>query len=231
MAREVIRTKNFARDAAQYILREGRTAVAERNEFRVALSGGNTPRPVYAELARFGAELPVDRCLFTFSDERCVPPDDEKSNYRMAKESLLDPLVVPEESVLRMRGEITPALAASEYETSLNALAAARSERIYRHDLLLLGLGEDGHTASLFPGTAALNETAHKVVANFVTAMNAWRVTVTFPLIEAARRVCFLVDGRKHAELLERVWKADSDLPAARVDRAATNVTWILADA
>ena len=142
------------------MLQKARLALAERDEFRIALSGGNTPRPLYAELARSGHDLPWEKFRLTFGDERCVPPDHEKSNYRMARESLFTPAGVPERSIARMRGEIDPALAAQEYEEQLNVLAAQKGEMIYRHDLILLGLGDDGHTASIFPGTAALEETA-----------------------------------------------------------------------
>jgi 6-phosphogluconolactonase len=151
MNREVLRTSNFARDAAAFILQQARRALGERGEFRIALSGGNTPRPVYQELAQIGNELPWERTFVTFSDERCVPPDDEQSNYRMARESLLTPASVPELSIARLRGEIEPAVAAQEYEEQLDVLAAQKGEMIYRHDLILLGLGDDGHTASLFP--------------------------------------------------------------------------------
>src|SRR6187549_2637197 len=116
MSREALRTPNFVADAAQFILQQARGALAERGEFRIALSGGNTPRPVYGELARIGHDLPWENVFITFGDERCVPPEDAQSNYRMARESLLVPAAVPERSVARMRGEIEPALAAQEYQ-------------------------------------------------------------------------------------------------------------------
>jgi len=156
MSRQIIRTKNFVEEAAGFIFDLAQKALSERNEFRIALSGGNTPRPVYAQLARVGPDFPWDKILITFGDERCVPPDHEQSNYRMARESLLVPANVPDKSVLRMRGEIDPQIAAQEYEEQLDVLASRRDEKIYRHDLILLGLGEDGHTASLFPDTPAL---------------------------------------------------------------------------
>ena len=162
MNRRVVRTKQFVQEAADFILDLAHKALGERNEFRIALSGGNTPRPVYAELARMGRDLPWEKILLTFGDERCVPPEDEQSNYRMARESLFLPANVPEKSVMRMRGEIDPPLAAQEYQDQLDLLATQRGEQIYRHDLILLGLGDDGHTASLFPGTAALAETTTK---------------------------------------------------------------------
>ena len=226
MSREVVRTTNFVSDAAKFIREQARAALAERGQFRIALSGGNTPRPVYAELAR-GTDLPWERVFFTFGDERCVPPDHERSNYRMARESLFVPASVPEESVARMRGEIEPSVAAQEYEDELNTLAAAQGEMIYRHDLILLGLGEDGHTASLFPGTAALGESVRRVVANFVPRLNEWRLTFTYPLLAQARRILFLVDGKKHPELIEQVLAGDEQYPAARV---TGDITWIIGE-
>jgi 6-phosphogluconolactonase len=229
MSPDVIRTNNFVRDAAEFILHQARVAIGERGQFRIALSGGNTPRPVYAELARLGADLPWERTFITFGDERCVPPEDEQSNYRMARESLFIPAAVPERSIARMRGEIDPQLAAQEYQDQLDLLAAEKGEMIYRHDLILLGLGDDGHTASLFPGTAALDEKTRRVVANFVPKLNAWRLTFTYPLINQARQVCFLVDGKKHRDLIEQVLAGDERYPAARVKTAAGEVTWIIA--
>jgi 6-phosphogluconolactonase len=127
-----------------------------------------------------------------------------------------------------MRGEIDPALAADEYQDELNVISARKGEPIYRHDLILLGLGPDGHTASLFPGTSALVEQVRRVVANFVPQQNEWRLTFTYPLIAAARAVCFLVDGSKHAELIEQVLAGDERYPAARVTTTAGQITWII---
>ena len=197
MNRQVIRSRNFAVDAAGFILDRAHKALAERNEFRIALSGGNTPVPIYRRLAVIGRDLPWDLARITFGDERCVPPDDRQSNFRMAKETLLTPAAVPEKSILRMRGEIDPQIAPQEYQDQLDLMATQRGEPIYRHDLILLGLGEDGHTASLFPGTVALDETIRRVDANFVPKLDAWRLTFTFPLINHARHVCFLVGARK----------------------------------
>src|SRR5437867_2880953 len=224
----VIRTKNFVTDAADFILEQARNAIAERNEFRIALSGGNTPRPVYARLAAAGNDLRWELIRITFSDERCVPPDDPNSNFRMARETLLAPAAVPEKSILRMRGEIDPQIAAQEYQDQLDLTARQHGEPIYRHDLILLGLGDDGHTASLFPGTAALEETTRRVVANFVPKLNAWRLTFTFPLIYQARHILFLVGVAKNPGLIERVLEGDQQLPAARVNPSAGEVTWMI---
>ena len=230
MEREVIRSDNFVAEAAEFILGCARRALAERGQFRIALSGGNTPRPVYTELVRIGHDLPWERVLFTFGDERCVPPDDPQSNYRMARESLFVPGAVPQKSVMRMRGEIDPHLAAQEYQDGLTVLATQQSEVIYRHDLILLGVGDDGHTASLFPGTSAVDEKLRSVVANFVPKVNAWRITFTFPLISQARHICFLANANKNTGLLNEVLQGDQDFPAARVAPANGRLTWILAE-
>jgi 6-phosphogluconolactonase len=230
MKSDVLRSQNFVRDAAEFILRHARVALAERDQFRIALSGGNTPRPVYTEFARVGRDLPWDRVHFTFGDERCVPPDDPQSNFRMARESLFVPAAVPEKSVARMRGEIDPQIAAQEYQDGLDLLAAQRGEMIYRHDLILLGVGDDGHTASLFPGTAALYENARKVVANFIPKFDTWRITFTFPLINQARHICFLANANKNPSLLERILQGETEFPAARVAPANGELTWILGE-
>jgi 6-phosphogluconolactonase len=130
---------------------------------------------------------------------------------------------------MRMRGEIDPQIAAREYEEHLDVLAIQRGEPIYRHDLILLGLGEDGHTASLFPGTAGVEETTRRVIANFVPKFNSWRLTFTFPLINHARQICFLVDAAKHKDLIERVIDGDPSFPASRVNPSAGGLRWILA--
>src|SRR5215211_6362221 len=141
MNREIIRTKNFVNDAAAVILEQARKAIAERNDFRIALSGGKTPAPVYARIAMDAHDFPWESVCFTFGDERCVPLDDPQSNFRMARENLFVPAAVPEKSIMRMRGEIDPQIAAEEYENQLNAIAMSRGETIYQHDLILLGLG------------------------------------------------------------------------------------------
>lgn len=226
----VIGSSNFAADAANFILKQARDSIAERNEFRIALSGGNTPAPLYARLASAARDLPWSRVRITFGDERCVPPDDPQSNFRMANENLLLPARVPAVCVMRMRGEIDPQIAAHEYEEQLDHIANGHSEEIYRHDLILLGLGDDGHTASLFPGTAALDETKRRVAANFVPKLNAWRLTFTFPLIDAARHILFLVGASKNPQLIERVLQGDLQYPASRVHPTQGYVTWMIGE-
>jgi 6-phosphogluconolactonase len=226
----VISTKNFVADAAALILERARKAIAERNEFRIALSGGNTPAPVYARIAAEARDFPWKRVRFTFGDERCVPPDEPQSNFRMARENLFVPAGVPEKSIMRMRGEVDPPTAAQEYEDRLNAIATNSGESIYQHDLILLGLGDDGHTASLFPGTAALDEKTRRVAANFVPKLNAWRLTFTFRLINHSRHILFLVGASKSPPLIERVLAGDQQFPAARVNPSIGDVTWMIAE-
>jgi 6-phosphogluconolactonase len=230
MGRQVIRTNNFVTDAANFIVEEAHKALGARNEFRIALSGGNTPAPIYSRLAVIGHDLPWELTRITFGDERCVAPDDAESNYKMARETLLSPAAIPEESILRMRGEINPQVAAQGYQDQLDLMAIQNGEPIYRHDLLLLGLGDDGHTASLFPGTAALDETTRRVVANFVPKLDASRLTFTLPLINHARQVCFLVGAGKDSRLIQRVLEGDPQYPASRVNPFAGNVTWIIGE-
>jgi len=228
MGGQVIRARDFGAEAAGFILDQAHKALGERHEFRIALSGGNTPVPVYTRLAIIGRDLPWELTRITFGDERCVPPDDRESNFRMARETLLAPAAVPEKSIFRMRGEIDPQVAAQEYQDQLDLMATQRGEPIYRHDLILLGLGDDGHTASLFPGTVALDETIRRVVANFVPKLDAWRLTFTFPLINQARQICFLVGASKNSNLIERVIEGDPQFPASRVNPSAGDVTWII---
>lgn len=224
-AHETIHLADFADDAARFILDAGRAAIAERGIFRLALSGGETPRVIHAAMAQFGADFPWAKVQITFGDERCVPPDHPDSNYRMARESLLSAAPIPEGNVFRMRGEIAPTDAASEYETKLAAVAARFGEDRYVHDVLLLGLGPDGHTASLFPGSPSLDETTR----NVVPVANApkpppQRLTMTFPLINAARRVVFLVKDAGKAQVVAEVQAGDPRHPASRVKSA----TWLL---
>jgi 6-phosphogluconolactonase len=209
-------------------LESAKKSLAERGEFRVALSGGNTPRSIYAEWARTSGQVPWNRVLFTFGDERCVPPDDEQSNYRMARECLFKPANVPDECILRMRGELEPQAGAQDYQDQLQIQAERRGEQLYVHDLVLLGLGDDGHTASLFPGTAALENTARMVVANFVPKFDSWRLTMTYPVINQARAVCFLIGAGKDPQLIDDVIAGAPRYPAARVRPISRRLTWFI---
>lgn len=230
-APEVIRTKNFVEDAARFILGKARAAIADRGFFRLALSGGNTPRAIHGEMARTAGDLPWDKVLITFGDERCVPPDHKDSNYLMAKESLLEPTGIPDANVFRIRGEIDPEEAARECEAKLAAVAARSGEARYVHDLVLLGLGEDGHTASLFPGSPALDETERNVIPATGPKPPPQRVTFTYPLLNAAREICFLVKADPAKEqVIQEAIAGDTRHPAARVRPVNGRVTWLIGE-
>lgn len=228
MKQRIIHTNSFVEDAVNIIGDSARHAIDTNGIFRLSLCGGNSPRPVYELLPDSPDHIEWDKVQITFGDERCVPPDDPQSNYRMAHESFLSRLPIPEPNVFRMRGELDPAEAASEYERDLLQVAARFGEPRYVHDLLLLGLGDDGHTASLFPGTRALEETEHNVVANHVPKLDAERITFTYPLINAARHVCFLVKDASKAAVVEEILAGKSDHPAARVRPPGGELTWLL---
>jgi 6-phosphogluconolactonase len=202
----------LARGAADEFLRCAREAIAARGRFLVALSGGSTPRAAYAEIARRKRELDGTAVDFFWGDERCVPPDDPASNYRMARETLLGPLAIPESRIHRWRSELPPKTAAELCEDELCRLAGSPPVL----DLVLLGLGLDGHTASLFPGSAALDVGDGFCAANFAPAIGAWRLTMTYPAFNAAREALFLVDGEGKREILRKV-EAGGDYPAARI--------------
>lgn len=223
MKPDIIHSKDFVNDAVALIEREAQAAIAERGAFSLALSGGNTPKPVYAALA--ARPLDWSKVLITFGDERCVPPDDARSNYRMARESFLDHAPIPAENVLRLRGELDPAEAARAYEAELRARAGGGT---FRHDLILLGMGDDGHTASLFPGTPALAERERLIVENFVPKVDMWRLTFTYPLLDAARHVCFLVNSQGKDAVLDEVFSGKSDYPSAKVAPTDGRLTWLL---
>ena len=218
---QIIESSDFVGDAVSII--SSALTVGTDGARRMSLCGGSTPAPVYEALA--DSPLDWDNIEITFGDERCVPPDHGDSNFRMASDSLLDKVPLNESNVLRMKGELDPDDAAREYEDSLRE----RSGReIYTHDLILLGMGEDGHTASLFPGTAALNDEERWVVANHVPQKNQTRITLTFPIINAARKGLFLVRGEEKRAVVERVLAGQSDFPASLVDPENGSVTWLL---
>ena len=205
-------------------------AVRARGRFCVALSGGSTPRGLYSLLAS-GAipSIPWDKILFFWSDERHVPPSHPDSNYRMANEVMLSKVPVPAEHVFRILGEEKDAAAAAlAYEEALRKAFALQPGEFPRFDLILLGLGTDGHTASLFPGSPALNETKRLVVANWVEKLKTDRITFTFPVLNHASCVMFLVSGADKAEILEQILESPGEeLPAQRVHPVNGRLFWL----
>ena len=221
MPPEILHTRSFVSDSVALIVGEAEKSIAARGVFRVALSGGNTPRPVYEAIA--GLDLPWNQWEVTFGDERCVPPDSDQSNFRMALHAWFDPAHVPCASILRMEGESDPASAAEKYEKELLSRSTP-----YVHDLILLGMGDDGHTASLFPGTEALGVTDRLVVANYVPKFSAHRLTFTYPLLNAARHVCFLVSSPGKEAVLKEILAGNPGYPSAAVAPTDGHVTWLL---
>lgn len=215
---------SLAQIAAEHIVALATEAIERRGRFIVALSGGSTPRPTYALLAeeRFSSPIDWSRTHICWGDERCVPPTHPDSNYRMAREALLDHINIPAENVHRIRGERGAAQAAAAYRTELDDLLGQDG----RFDLILLGMGADGHTASLFPGTTAVKERQKTVVAVYVEKLDTWRVTLTLPVINSARHVTFLVSGTSKAKTLARVRDGES-LPAGLVQPTG-QLTWIV---
>jgi len=198
--------------------------------FRIALSGGSTPRTLYALLAshEFSARFPWERVIWYWGDERFVPHDDPSSNYRMAREAMLDRAPVPPENVHPVPVDGLAATAASRYERTLQQAYGAREFDRARplFDITLLGLGLDGHTASLLPGDAALQEREHWV-AVVSHGRPETRITLTYPAIESSRQVAFLAAGAEKAPVVEAIHAGGSELPAARV-RPVGELVWFL---
>lgn len=193
--------------AADEVILAASEAIQQRGRFTIALSGGSTPRSLYTLIAaNASASLPWDKVLFFWGDERHVPPTDSDSNYRMAFETILSKLPVPAANIFRVPAENPDASAAAEaYELTLRKSFSLGPVEVPRFDLILLGMGPDGHAASLFPETAALQEKSRLVVANWVEKLHASRITLTLPVLNAARRVAFLVSGADKATVLHEV--------------------------
>jgi len=222
----------LAEAAARLFVERAQRSVDGTGRFAVALAGGSTPQRAYELLAdAYRDDLDWGRVHVFFGDERGVPPDHEDSNYRMANEALLSR--VPVGSVHRMRGELPPSEAAADYERELRGFFGGPPV----FDLVLLGVGEDGHTASLFPRTPALDATERLAAANPVEKLGTTRITLTAPTINASRNVAFLVSGGGKAEALKEILEGDADPrdypaklirpagdPAWMVDRAAARL-------
>lgn len=181
-------------------------AIKERGRFTIALSGGSTPKALYEWLASSADSYQWDKWHVFFGDERTVTPDDPDSNYHMARASLLSKVPIPENQIYRMEGELDPQAAAEKYTQRLKDVFGGD---LPRFDLMLLGMGDDGHTASLFPGTAAIHETEKWVIAHYVEKLDTWRITLTPPVINNAAYVVFLVTGEKKAQRLNEVRNGD----------------------
>jgi 6-phosphogluconolactonase len=219
--------------AAEEVVRTGNDAVAKRGRFTIVLSGGSTPKSLYNLLATNArTALPWDRMFFFWGDERHVPPTDPDSNYRMAEETMLSKIPVAAGNVFRIPTENPDAAdAAAAYEQTLRKFFSLETGGIPTFDLILLGMGPDGHTASLFPGTAALQEKSRLVVANWVDKLKASRITLTLPVLNAARCIAFLVSGTDKATALKAVLEQDvpaEQYPSKLVQPSDGKLIWLL---
>ncbi len=225
----------LAQRAARFMVEAVEQAAAKRGRARIAISGGSGPKPVFALLADpnqpWRARMPWDRLELYWVDERCVPPDHPASNYGMTREALLDYVPLREGQIHRMEGELEPEAAAARYESALRNSFRLEGAETPPFDLIHLGMGTNGHTASLFPHSAALHEIGRLAAANHVDDKVDWRVTLTWPVINEGAQVFFLIGGADKAEILKEVFLGPNDperLPSQLIRPAGSILTLLL---
>lgn len=225
----------IAQMAAAEFLEAAREALSQKDSFCVALAGGSTPKALYGLLSNnplLQAKVPWSRIQFFFGDERHVPPDDAESNFRMATEAMLSKAPVDPKQVHRIKGEKRNAAeAAEEYEQDLRASFRLGDVQLPRFDLVLLGMGPEGHTASLFPGTKALKEDRRLVVSNWIGKLYTERITLTPPVLNNAAQVLFMVHGAEKAPALKAVLEGPYEpeqLPAQMIQPKQGKVLWLV---
>lgn len=220
--------------AAEKFVETAARAIEKQNYFSIVLAGGSTPKSLYRLLSRneFNNQIDWTKVFFFFGDERNVLPDDEESNYQMANENLFKPLQIADEQIFRWQTELKDAEEiAGDYETSAKVFFALSENELPRFDLILLGMGADGHTASLFPYSEALHETDKLAAANWVENLQTTRLTLTFPVINNASNIMFLVSGTEKAEALREVLQGDyqpDQFPAQKVKLNNGNLLWLI---
>ena len=220
----------LAEAAARHVAQSAQAAIDARGRFSLTLSGGSTPRDLHLRLAGppLADQIDWSRVHIFFGDEGCVPPDDERSNFRMAEDTLLSKVPIPTAHIHRMRGELPPEQAASDYARQLKELFDDAPPRL---DLVLLGMGDNGHTASLFPGLTAVHERRAQVVAEYVDEVGMWRITLTPVVLNLAREVVFLVAGAAKASMLHQVLEgpyAPDERPAQIVQPVPGELIWMV---
>jgi len=229
--------EGLAAVAAEMFASVAAAAVTARGVARVAISGGGTPKAMFRLLADQGqpyfARVPWGRLELFWVDERCVPPTDAESNYKMTNEAMLSHVPLPAAQIHRMEGELDPEVAASRYEAEIRTAFRLEGAETPVFDLVLLGMGDDGHTASLFPHTDALNEMGRLVVANHVPQKDAWRITLTWPVIDRGREVAFLIEGEAKAQVVADVFLGayDPESKPSQLIRPASGRLTLLLDA
>lgn len=224
----------LAQAAAQSVIEFGLEKIKLQGRFTLALSGGGTPKATYRLLPEMAAAQGLDwhKVYVLFGDERCVPPDHPDSNYGMARQTFLNQVEIPSENILPMLCTISPDEAALAYEEELRELLTHRWDG--RLDLILLGMGSNAHTASLFPGSKALQEKERLVLPVYVEELESWRLTLTPPALNSAERVIFLVQGQSKAEAVAQVFENPYDpqrWPAQVVQPDDGQVAWFMDDA
>jgi 6-phosphogluconolactonase len=227
--------QELSKAAAKKFVAIAKAVITERKTLRLALAGGSTPRVLYELIADpnepFRSAIDWPRIEFFWGDERCVLPEKNESNFRMANESLLKPLGISPTKIHRFKTELAAQAAASDYERLLRLIFNIPAGAFPRFDLVLLGMGEDGHTASLFPNSDALHANGDLVAAPFVEKFKSHRLTVTPSVINNADNVVFLVAGAGKAPALREVLEGDKDpdkFPAQLVDPTSGSVSWFL---
>lgn len=226
----------LAARAARYFVEKTEQAVAAHGRARIAISGGSTPKAAFGLLGDPGqpwrTRMPWDKLDLWWVDERCVPPDHPDSNFRMTREALLDHVPLKPEQIHRIEGELDPEAAAARYESALRNGFRLEGAETPRFDLVQLGMGPDGHTASLFPHTQALHELSRLAVANHVPqATDTWRITLTWPVINRSSDVFFLIAGTDKTQILKDVFTGPRDverLPSQLIAPAGGILTLLL---
>ena len=225
----------LARAAAQHFADRVQQAIAKRGRARIAISGGSTPKATFALLANpsepYGKELPWDKVELFWVDERTVGPDDPESNYRMTNEALLSKVPLAPGHVHRIEGELDPEEAAAKYESAIRGVFRLEGAEVPRFDVVWLGMGDDGHTASLFPHTEGIGELGRIAFANHVPQKNTWRISLSAPVINEALDVVFLIGGDDKAEPLERVFYGEYDpatTPTQLIQPKSGSLTFLL---
>ena len=217
--------------AAEEFVKVGRQAIGAQGRFAVALSGGSTPRSLYSLLASSYPDFPWARTYLFFGDERHVPPTDPESNYRMVNEALLTKIAIPAQNVFRVKAEMPDAaFAAADYETQIRKFFELKPTEFPRFDLIFLGMGPDGHTASLFPDSEGLKENSKLVIANWVEKSKTHRISLTFPVLNNAGEVIFLASGPHKAEMVHKILetKPTPPFPAQLVQPTNGQLLWML---
>ena len=225
----------LGRTSAEIIVRQISASLDTKAFFTIVLAGGSTPQYLYTLLAtdaRFKAIIPWERIHFFWGDERHVPPAHSDSNFKMADEAMLSKVHVPSENIHRIRGEDPDAVKiAAAYEDVLRSFFELTPQQFPRFDCVLLGMGPDGHTASLFPETSALRNQQRLVVANWVEKFHSYRITMTAPVFNNAECIIFLVSGEKKAEMLRMVWEGDGEsdrFPVQLIRPTNARFLWIV---